>query len=263
MGFLRSFVAIFRSAHVPFLAGSIAYAAFISLLPMLVLAVLIAGVLGGDAFVGAVVGLTEAYLSPTGQDVLGDSLRQATAQVGLSLLSFVVLLWATLRLFRALDLAFSLLYDTVDETSLLSQLVDGVVVLLAMVLAFAGTLLATALIAFAPEIPTPYLTDKVVLVAFLTMTLLPVYYVFPDRDLSLRAVLPGTVLAAIGWTLLGSGFQAYVQLSSTAELYGVVGGIILLVTWLYFGALILLVGATVNVVLTEGIRPDRIDRPPA
>lgn len=59
------------------------------------------------------------------------------------------------------------------------------------------------------------------------------------------------MVAVVGWTLLEVGFEIYVRMSSTAELYGVVG-IILLVTWLYVGALVVLFGATVNAVVTQG-----------
>lgn len=252
VGFLQALVATFRSAHVPFLAGSIAYAAFVSLLPLLVLAVLVASAVGGEAFVDVVLGLTEAYLSPTGQDLVAGTVEQATAQTGLSVLSVAVLLWATLRLFRSLDLAFSLIYGTEERADFASQLVDGVTVLVAMGLAAGGIAATLALVTLLPDLPRVYVVEKLVLVGFLTVALFPLYYVFPDRSLSLDEVLPGTIVAAAGWTLLEIGFEVYVGLSSASELYGVVGGVILLITWLYFGAVTVLLGATVNVVLFQG-----------
>lgn len=262
VGFVRRLVETFRAAHVPFLAGSIAYAAFVSLLPLLVLVVLLASAVGGEEFATAVIDLTETYLSPTGQTVIAETLERATARTGLSILSLAVLVWATLRLFRGLDLAFSLLYGTADDADFVGQVVDGIVVLSAMALAISGTVLASVLIALAPNLPYAGVLDKLLLVGFLTVTLLPIFYVFPDRPLTVGDVLPGTVVTAVGWTALQAGFTFYVGLSSTAEIYGVVGGIILLVTWLYFGALAMLVGATVNVVLTEGIQPGLIDSSP-
>lgn len=262
VGFARALVETFRVAHVPFLAASIAYAAFVSLLPLLVLATLIASAIGGEAFVAAVMDLAGTYLSPTGQDVIVDTLERATARTSLSLLSLAVLLWAALRLFRGLDLAFSLLYGTTGESTLVGQLVDGVVVLGAMSLAVAGTVVAGVLVTLVPDVPAVGALDEFVLLGFLTATLLPIFYVFPDRPLSLGEVLPGAVVAAVGWTVLEAGFRFYVGLTSTAEIYGVVGGVILLVTWLYFGALAVLLGATVNVVLTEGVRPEPVDPRP-
>jgi len=252
VGFVRELTATFRSAHVSFMAASVAYSAFVSILPLLVLVVMVASVVGGEAFVQRVLGLTSTYLSPAGQDLIVGTVEQATARTGLSVLSALVLLWAALRLFRALDLAFSLLYGTEESTDLLSQLVDGIVVLAAMLLAFVGTTVGAVMVTVLPDLPRMPLLHKLGLVVFLTIALLPLYYVFPDRPLSVRQVLPGAVVAAVGWTVLETGFEVYVRMSSTADLYGVVGGVILLVTWMYFGALTVLLGATVNVVLTQG-----------
>lgn len=83
----------------------------------------------------------------------------------------------------------------------------------------------------------------------LSIVFIPIYYVFPDVDLSLAMVLPGAVVAAIGWALLRTGFGLYVTHSSTQDLYGVIGGVILLITFLYFGAVVILIGATTNAVL--------------
>lgn len=252
MGFARAVVGTIRSKHVPFIAGSIAYSAFISLLPLLVLAVLVATAIGGDVVGQYVIELTEAYLSPAGQDAVVDALERATAQTGLSVLSVLVLLWAVLRLFRGLNLAFSILYGTDQETSMLDQLLEGIVVLVAISLAIAGTVAVVALFAVLPEFPYGPVVDKVILVGLLSLTLWPMYYVFPDVPHSAWEVLPGVVVAALGWTALAAGFQFYAALTSTTEIYGFIGGIILLLTWLYLGALVLLLGVTVNVVLSQG-----------
>ncbi len=84
------------------------------------------------------------------------------------------------------------------------------------------------------------------LVGGLTIAFLPMYYFFPDVDVSVREVLPGVLVAAVGWAALQSLFQVYVALSSSSDSAGPIGAILLLLTWLYFGGLILLVGAVVN-----------------
>jgi membrane protein len=75
------------------------------------------------------------------------------------------------------------------------------------------------------------------------------YYVFPDVDVTFREVLPGAALAAVGWALLQSAFQVYVSLSSASQVYGVIGGVLLFLAWLYFGAVVILLGGATNVVL--------------
>lgn len=72
--------------------------------------------------------------------------------------------------------------------------------------------------------------------------------------MTLRKALPGAAVAAVGWTLLQALFQVYVSMTSGAQLYGVLGGVILLITWLYFGSVVVLLGAATNVVLSGRYR---------
>ena len=95
----------------------------------------------------------------------------------------------------------------------------------------------------------PGLARSAGLVVGLTAAFLPLYYLLPGEDASVREALPGAVLAAVGWTLLQTGFRAYAADAVGYETYGVLGGTLLLVTFLYVGALLLLVGVVLNAVL--------------
>lgn len=255
---VRAVVREFQEENVSFMAGSIAYSAFVSLLPLLLLALIVASAVGGQAFANEVIRLTEEYLTPAAQGLLSDALTRASGQLSLSVLGLAVLLWSVLKVFRGLDIAFSSLYHTPGRNGIVDQVKDGVIVLVGIGVAVGAMVVAGALVALLPELPYVGLLSTVLLLVALTVAFFPIYYVFPDVDASVGDVLPGTVVAAIGWVLLQWVFQMYVRYSSTSELYGVIGGVILLVTWLYFGALVLLIGASVNVVLSgrsEAARP--------
>ena len=68
-------------------------------------------------------------------------------------------------------------------------------------------------------------------------------------ELDLPRVLPGVLVAAVGWVGLEWVFNLYVEFSSKPDVFGLLGSLVLLVTWLYLGGLILLVGAAVNATL--------------
>jgi membrane protein len=89
------------------------------------------------------------------------------------------------------------------------------------------------------------------LVVVLTVVFFPLFVVFPDTDTGLVKALPGTVFAAVGWTLLGTGFRLYAGMAGQFDVYGVLGVVLLLVTWYYAGATVLLVGAALNAVLAD------------
>ncbi|WP_164471146.1 YihY/virulence factor BrkB family protein [Halorubrum sp. CSM-61] len=241
-----------KEKNVPFMAGSIAYSAFVSLLPLVLLLTIAASVLGGEVLVNQVQRVTESYLTPSGQSLLVDSINQAGSQTGLSILGSLVLLWGILRVFRALDTAFSAIYDTQWKNDLPNQLKDGIVVLVSLGIALVVVVGAGLLLHLVPNLPLPGLVRGALLIVGLTVVFLPIYYVFPDVDLSLKMILPGTMVAAVGWAVLNAGFGIYVAYSSTQALYGVVGGVILLITFLYFGALVILIGAVTNIVLMGG-----------
>jgi len=247
----RDVVAEVRERNVPFMAGSIAYSAFVSLFPLLLLALLVASAVGGQALADYVITNTGNYLTPTGRELLTDTILRAGARVEVSILGLLVLGWGVLKVFRGLDTAFSTLYESRRSNDFVDQVRDGLVVLGTIALAVAAMVAAGAVFATFEGLPYVRYLNPLLLVVGLTIAFFPIYYVYPDRDLSPRQVLPGTVVAAVGWAVLQAVFQVYVSISQTAEVYGVIGGVLLLITWLYFAALILLLGATVNVVLAR------------
>ena len=247
----RDVVSEVREQNVTFMAGSIAYSAFVSLFPLLLLALLVASALGGQALADLVVEYAGSYLTPTGRQLVTDAILRAGGRTELSILGVLVLGWGVLKVFRGLDTAFSALYGTTRANDIVDQLRDGVVVLGAIALAAVATFVAGAAFALLQGIPYVGFLNPLLLLGGLILAFFPIYYVYPDRDLTPRQVLPGTVVAAVGWAALQAAFQVYVSFSSTAELYGVVGAVLLVITWLYFSALVLLLGASVNVVLAR------------
>ncbi|MFC7227823.1 YihY/virulence factor BrkB family protein [Salinirubellus salinus] len=237
-----------RSENVTFMAGSIAYHAFLSLLPFLLLVLFVVSRLGDEELARTLVNAMAGYLSPETVDVLVDAALNATGDGRLSVVGVVVLVWGALRIFRGLDTAFSDIYESEHENTFLDQVRDGVVVFGAIGLALFLVSLADALVAVPSFGPADAVVRPSLSMLTLTVAFLPMYYIFPDEVVSVREVVPGALVAATGWTALSLGFQFYVGATSTAS-YGIVGAVILLITWLYFGGLVLLVGAAVNAVL--------------
>lgn len=246
----RSLVREYREKNLPFMAGSLAYSAFVSLLPLLFLLLLLASALGGTLLVGYVTDLTGRFLTPAGQDLLATALSRATRQAELSVLGLGALVWGMLKVFRALDTAFSAIYGTPRRNDLADQVKDGLVVFSSIGVALLAMVVAGAAFALLPPVPFLDVVNLLLLIVGLSIAFFPIYYVFPDVGVTAREVVPGTVAAAIGWTVLQALFQFYVSFAAVSRLYGAIGGIILLITWFYFGALVILIGASINVVLS-------------
>ncbi|WP_424020028.1 YihY/virulence factor BrkB family protein (plasmid) [Halorientalis pallida] len=251
---VRDIVAEFRERDVPFMAGSLAYSAFVSLLPFMLLVVIAVSWIGGEQLVAVVLSLTRRYLSPAGQNVVFDALTHASGRFGLSVLGLLALSWGALTLFRRLDTAFAQLYGTDGRGSIRDQIRDALIVIAAMAGAMLAMLFAGLVFAMVPQIPFLGVLNVLFLIAALSAAFYPVYYVFPDVAIEPLEAVPGVIVSVVGWTILQLLFQVYISISSTAELYGVLGGVLLLITWLYFASLIFLLGGVTNVVLA-GRRP--------
>jgi membrane protein len=244
--FAKSVVAGIQEKNVTFMAAGIAYQAFISLIPLLVLVFFLVSFVGDEALAQQVSSTTEGFLPESGQIILEDGIEGDTGSVGTSIIGLVALVWGSLKIFRGLDTAFSEIYASTEENSLVDQLQDGAVVFGTIGVALVAAAMTTIAFAFFPNIPFLGVLNPLLLVVGLTIAFLPMYYFFPDVDVSAREVLPGVIVAAIGWAALQALFQIYVAISSSSESAGPIGAILLLLTWLYFGGLILLVGGVVN-----------------
>jgi membrane protein len=240
-----------RRQDLPFLAASLAFYAFVSLLPLLLLVLVAATLVAGDAIADHLIALTRLYLSPTGQDLLADAITEAAGWVGSSILGLVVLVWSAFRIFLGIDIAFAQLYGTTTDDSITGGLRDAIVGLFAIATALFAAAASSAVVALFPDVPYLDALTPLLLVAGLVLVFFPLYYVFPDVEMSVREALPGAVVAAVGWAILESLFQFYVSITTLADVFGVIGGALLFLLWLYFGALVLLLGVVVNVVLAD------------
>ncbi|OIB57899.1 YhjD/YihY/BrkB family envelope integrity protein [Natrialba sp. SSL1] len=259
VSFGKTVVAGIQEKNVPFMAAGIAYQAFISLLPLLVLIFFVVTILGDEQFASQVAASTGGFLPESGQMMIEDAIAESPATAGSTLIGVVVLVWGALKIFRGLDTAFSEIYDTGGTGSFVQQLRDAGIVLGAIGGALIAASAASLLLTFFPDIPFLGLASPLILVVVLSVAFLPMYYYFPDVDVTAREVLPGVAVAAIGWTALQSLFQVYVSFAGDSEAAGPVGAVLLLLTWLYFGGLILLVGAVINAVGTGRLVPEDED----
>ncbi|RZV08163.1 membrane protein [Natrinema hispanicum] len=260
--FAKSVVTGIQEKNVTFMAASIAYQAFVSLIPLLVLLFFLVSFVGNEGLATQVSSMTEGFLPESGQVMLEQGIEGSTGSVGTSIIGLVALVWGSLKIFRGLDTAFSEIYTPTAENSLVDQVRDGAVVFGAIIVALIAAAATTVVFAFFPDSLFIGLLNPLLLVVGLTIAFLPMFYFFPDIDLSVREVLPGVIVAAVGWAALQSLFQVYVAISSSSDSAGPIGAIILLLTWLYFGGLILLVGAVVNATHSGHIEIESDDAAP-
>jgi membrane protein len=77
--------------------------------------------------------------------------------------------------------------------------------------------------------------------------LLVLYTASPKLPVSARRAMPGALTGGSSWTLATAAFGWYIQnLASYNRVYGSIGGMIVLMVWLYVTGVIILLGAELN-----------------
>lgn len=77
-----------------------------------------------------------------------------------------------------------------------------------------------------------------------------IYWTAPNVKLDIRSVLPGSAFTAIGWMAVSYGFSIYINnFGNYSATYGGIGGVIILMLWLYASSILLMVGGQINAVM--------------
>lgn len=92
----------------------------------------------------------------------------------------------------------------------------------------------------------PILRD-IVAVGFSVIAIVGLYLLAPNVKQRFTSCVPGAILAVIGWVLLSNALSLYFhRFAHLNKTYGVLGGGVALLTWLYWSGFLVLLGAELN-----------------
>jgi membrane protein len=252
--FGRTFVGEVQDKEITFIAASLAYYAFVSLIPLILLLLVAVSVTGGQEMANDIAETAGSALSPSGQGLVTDAITNQNGAAGATIVSLLALVWSALKMFRGMDTAFSRAYGR-EPPGIVGQLKNGLVTLVAVVLGIVITVGVGAAIALSPVdvvvagVSAIAVVGTLATLLGLALTLLPLYYFLPGNGVAVREAVPGAVFTAVGWTVLQIAFRFYAARAGNYEAYGVIGAALLLVTLLYFAGMVLLLGVVLNAVL--------------
>src|SRR5205807_179508 len=76
------------------------------------------------------------------------------------------------------------------------------------------------------------------------------YYLLPCARQRFKFITPGSVIGTLLWILVTWGFTVYAEhFGNYNAMYGSIGGVIVLMTWLYLTGLIFLMGGEMNAII--------------
>ncbi len=242
------------------LSGMVAYNLLLSVFPLALLALFIAGRVLESRELEEIVLRDLAQLFPTATDA---TLRRALDRVRDSSTTFGVIalvasVWIGASFWGALDTAFCRIYHVRCRTWVEQKrfaLAMLVVVLLFMAATVAVPTIQTLLQTSADDLPLG-LSDVDGVIYALTLAagllllfaiLCIIYWSVPNRLVPWRAVWPGAALATLAIGVVDIAFPAYLTSVSTLAQFGTTFVFVLIVLIRFYAlALIILAGATVN-----------------
>ncbi|MEX2503228.1 MAG: YhjD/YihY/BrkB family envelope integrity protein, partial [Egicoccus sp.] len=243
-------------------AAAIALFGFLSLVPLLVLAVAVAGFVFSDpaeqaeiarTLTSAVPGLQAAF-GATEQGVDGFMEAVVDNRGALAGFGVVTLLLTGLKVINSAMVATTMVFRGALPVGVKGKLLQ----VAAMPLLGIVALLAAGASSLVGVLDLPgWAATPVALLATIPLDLLlflTAYKMFsPTSDLSWRRLLPGAAVGAVGWAALKIAGASYVssQAESAGALYGAFGGIIALLLLLYLAGRLYLYGAELNALLAE------------
>jgi len=241
-----------RGTH---LAAMIAYFALLSFVPLTFLSLSLLGLTGrADESSFLVKEIKKTLPGAPIDQILSLVHAVQDNATALGILGAAALLWASLSFFSVLESAFNIVYGRPNRSFLHGKglavlLMVGSLVTLFVAL-LTGSLGVAALQEYAPgfisNAVTAYTLSILVSLVGVFVFLVSCYYVLTNEDLTVREVLPGSILAAI---VLEATFQVlpiyqrYADLNPGLRAFGAPA---ILLVWLYVMANVIVLGAELN-----------------
>mgnify|MGYP003678756058 CR=1 FL=1 len=261
LGLLKETFSEFMEDKAMRLSAALAYYSVFSLAPLLLIAISIAGaIFGEDAARGAIeeqlTGTVGRESAVAVQGMLQSAVRDGDSGI-MGLVGFVILLITASGVFAQLKDAMNTVWGLEKKPGLgIKGLVKGRVVALSMVFGIGFILLVSLVISAAIAAATKWLGDALPIPGFLfqilsfaisigvvTLLFAMIFKVLPDAKVQWRDVWIGALLTAILFSIGKLLLSLYLGREGAASAYGAAGALILLLSWVYYSANILLLGA--------------------
>ena len=232
------------------LAASIAFQSFLSLFPLILVAVAVVGIFAsGDATVGSSI-VGRFGLQGDAASIVTDAVKTASDSPKVAgPIGLAGLFWSGLGLVNAFQYGLDQVWQ-VEERGMKDKLF-GLVWLTGAAVLFVAAAAITTVLNFLPGFLTPLAVVVALLVNFVLW--MWTFMVLPNRKLPWRAHVPGALLGAAGMEALKVLGAVYLPrtVANSSALYGSIGVVFAVLAWLLLFSRLVLYSAVFNVIRWE------------
>lgn len=267
LDFVKEVYPTIAEDRLPLVAGAITYYVILTIIPLIILAISVLALFTSPDMAKKFLEDRFGELLPVlGTEIIRrlqkEILAVATAAPTFTGVALLVGFWSGSQIFIILESVMNQIWDASERRpfwkqrllALLMMVLSGVVFLIAAVLVNAIRLVRRLNIppfGEVGDIPflAPTLISVVVPVILTTLLFGLIYRFLPNKRVTWHSALPGALFASAVWTVFLHLFGIYAAISTKYSIvYGSLAGLVLLMFWLYYSALIMLVGAEIAAV---------------
>jgi membrane protein len=257
----KEIAAHFSSNRCTTLGASIAFYSAFSLAPTLLIVLAVAGwFFGADAARGELFaqmkGILGADAAAAMQDIVGHA-RYAGGKGMAAVISVLLLLVGASATFTSLNTALNVVFNAEEKTGIQgfallirARLMSfglvmglGFLMVVSLVLDAAIQFAGHAIFGDKPVVVFALVAQSILALFVMTVGFAALIKWLPDAPVEFRHALAGAALAAVLFTAGRYLFGFYLSRAGTANAFGAAGSLAVLMMWLYFSALVFLLGA--------------------
>lgn len=258
IGVIREFINTTNECHVTAYAAQAAYFIILSFIPFMLL--LMTSVkytpLTKTEVINALLRICPENFEGIIQSVVNEVYEKS---LGVVPISAVLAMWSAGKGIQTLTRGFNSIYQVKETRNYLISRIRAVFYTLVFVISIILTLTLqvfgnslqrelTSHFPFMEKIVTMIISMRVVItLSALCLVFLMMYKFIPNRKATFRSQFPGALLCAVCWSAFSFGFSLYIDFyNGTANMYGSMTTIVLVLLWLYFCMMFVMLGAQVN-----------------
>jgi membrane protein len=260
--FLENMYCRYEDDEVPAMGAQLTYYLILSFFPFLIFIISLLSFT--DLSAQDAINTITRVLPKMSNKMILDAFEEIQKSRSGSLLSIGILatLWSASSGINAVMKALNKAYDAeenrpywkIQGLSIIFTIALAIVIIFSLFMLIFGKLIGEMIYKFV-YLPGSFETiwrfaQYIIPLSIMVVAFIFLYLLLPNLRLKVKEVLPGAIFATVGWVVTSLLFSFYVNnFSSYSKTYGSIGGIIVLLTWLYLSSIVIVLGGEVNATL--------------